>query len=47
MLTLKVLKRKAKALVLEKDKVIILEKDRFLKEAEKYNIAIIGEERYN
>jgi len=46
-LTLKVLERKAKALVLEKDKVIILEKERFLKEAEKYNIAIIGEERYN
>ena len=41
--TLKILKRyKAKALFLESEKVLIVEKERFLKEASKSGIAVIG-----
>jgi len=41
--TLKLLKRfKVKALLLEADRVLIVNRDRFLKEAKKSGIAIIG-----
>jgi len=45
--TIRVLRRRVKALVLEKKKVIILEKNKFLREAEKGGIAVIGRERIN
>jgi len=45
--TISVLKKRVKALVLEKKKVIILKKNKFLKETEKRGIAVIGKERMN
>jgi len=45
--TIRVLRRRVKSLVLEKKKVIILEKNKFLREAEKGGIAVIGRERIN
>ena len=45
--TLRLLKRiNAASLVLEKDKVLILEKDRFLSLANKWNIPVVGCQKY-